>query len=199
MSILTAFLNKLNFFLQDLTERFPNERELRKIHNAVSMTQSITPRQILDRFIATIAPCYIPIFDRTDSFFHDLDFKNLITIQNQASKQHYLTIANHLKSVWDHELSNKEKDNIWEHFQVLLTLGSVASSKNYDHIIAYANYIDLLNSFQKFRKINITTNNDKSREQQFKELQLMSEKLDEAKLDHDIKLQNYGGVIYNFA
>lgn len=141
MNIVPAFLNKLTYFLDDLIVRFPDEGELKKINNAISITKNVAPVTIVEKFMQFVAPWYIHVFDEDDTFFLELDLNENIDVNDNVTKNHYITIAKHLKSVWKDELCQKDKTNIWRHFQVLLTLG--ASYNKYLHIIYYANWVDL--------------------------------------------------------
>jgi len=145
MSLVDAFINKLENFLRDLVIRFPNIPDLRTALNSVEVTKSIASKTILEKFMKALSPYYMQIFDKKDSFFFNLDLNQEIKIQDNSSKENYLKIACHLKSVWSSKLTNKEKQGIWQHFQVLLTLGSIASKEYYDHIITYAKMLDSKN------------------------------------------------------
>lgn len=147
LTLISAFVNKLDLFLQDLINRFPHESDLRKAHNALSITKTQIPREILRKFMKAISPYYIQIFDEDESFFHELNINEQIGGKDDESKQNYISIAKHMRKVWSDDLRKQEKKNIWEHFQVLLTIGAAAYNGQYQHVVFYAEYKENYNLY----------------------------------------------------
>ena len=126
VSFLTAFNNQLDNFLDDLMIVCPNEEEFGMLKNGIAIVKKTNPRLILNNFNEMIIPYKEQILLRNESFFMVKDYQEDFSTTS-VSSDYISKVTNKLKTLWKSDLTNDDKDKVWEYFQSLLTLSELAS------------------------------------------------------------------------
>jgi hypothetical protein len=126
MSVLGAFNTQLIRFFEDLSESFPEEREIKMSLEAIQGLKKINPRMICDLFHEYV---YVPLKEpilREDEAFVIAHAKKMIEVQfNEMSVA--LMIFN---KYWPN-MSDNNRQSIWRYLKVLVALcDKVKSVKN---------------------------------------------------------------------
>lgn len=133
MSQLSAFMNLLTQFLDELVTTFPELSDLRTIQTLVSMLKPINPRFVLENFIEVAGRYHEKIFYEQSSFFEDLEnWKKDPYFQSEfAEMEDVFQKLVVFKVIWT-DLSDSNKENIWTYLQQLLVISAKASKNNPD-------------------------------------------------------------------
>lgn len=132
MSLLTAFNNLLEQFLDELVQTFPELTDLRTIKTIATMMRSYNPRMILENFLSVAGRYHVKIFDEESTFFEDLEnwkedpyFRTeyAATKDDEADMFARLVVFRH---VWA-DLTPANKEHIWTYLKQLLVIGAKAS------------------------------------------------------------------------
>jgi len=130
MSLLSAFNNLLEQFIQDMILSFPDLKELKTINTLVTSLRRINPRMVLFKFLRVAGKHHEKIFDEKASFFEDLDnWKKDPDFKEEASgnEDDLFQKLVVFKSIWG-DLSQTNKNSIWIYFKQLLIIGAKANN-----------------------------------------------------------------------
>lgn len=130
MSLLSAFNNLLDQFLEDLVLTFPELTDLRTIRTLVGMLRGMNARMALDNFISVAGRYHEKILARDETFFQNLDnWKTDPYFQSEFASEQTEVFQRLVvfKDVWV-DLSETNKDTIWTYFRQLLVLGARANN-----------------------------------------------------------------------
>jgi hypothetical protein len=117
MSFLSAFNSKLIDFFKELSETFPEEREIRGALDAIQGARKINPRLILDLFYEHVAR------DLKDAIMEQNDAKIVAIAREKIQKQfnEIMPALAIFDKHWD-TLSDGNKDVIWKWLKLLIVL-----------------------------------------------------------------------------
>ena len=123
-SFLSAFNNQIDNFLDDLMIVCPNEKEFSMLKNGIGLVRKTNPRLILNQFVEMIFPYKDQILLRNESFFMMKDYQDDFT---NVSSDYISKVTNNLKRIWQGDITDDEREKIWEYFNSLITLAELAS------------------------------------------------------------------------
>jgi hypothetical protein len=129
MSLLSAFNNILDQFLQDLVLTFPELKDLRTIQTLVAMLRRVNPRMALDNFLSVAGRYHQKILARDSTFFENLDnWKTDPYFQSEFASGQTEVFQRLVvfKDVWV-DLTESNRETIWTYFRQLLIIGSKAN------------------------------------------------------------------------
>lgn len=124
ISFLTAFNNQIDNFLDDLMLVCPEEKEFGMLKNGIAVVRKTNPRLILNQFNEMITPYKEQILLRNEDFFMIKDFQEDFTT---VSSDYISKVTNKLKKLWKSDITETDKQKIWEYFSSLITLSEFAS------------------------------------------------------------------------
>lgn len=121
MSTLSAFTSQLIKFFDDLSETFPEERDIRIAKEALEGARKINPRLILDLFYEHVAK------DLRDAILTENAAKivEVARIKIQTQFNEILPALAIFDKHWG-ELSDGNKQSIWRYLKVLIVLADKA-------------------------------------------------------------------------
>ena len=94
-SYLKIFTNLINQFLLELTEIFPDEKNLQAYYFSVTSINKVNPRMSLDYFKYYVTPFKELILSRDEKYFIDDDYE-----QNIGFSENSLVHGTRLKELW---------------------------------------------------------------------------------------------------
>lgn len=114
MANVSAFIQVLEQFLDELTQTFPEQPKLKKYKATFDLLRKANPRKIMEGFIESAKPYADKIMAMDETFFleGDIGFLNDLDI----------------KKWWTPQLSASTKQSIWQFLQYLLITGGVAAA-----------------------------------------------------------------------
>uniref|UniRef100_A0A6C0BJM2 Uncharacterized protein n=1 Tax=viral metagenome TaxID=1070528 RepID=A0A6C0BJM2_9ZZZZ len=115
MSYLNAFNTKLIEFFQDLSDTYPEEKEIRQALEAITGLKKINPKMIIDLFHEYV---YVPLADPIKR--EDEDF--IIPYANKMIAQQFneMSIALMIFHKYWPEMSTANRKAIWMYLKVLV-------------------------------------------------------------------------------
>jgi len=126
MSILGAFNTQLENLSKSLTERFPEDVDLKIAAKAVSTLKSVNPKKNIEFFRGYVYVYKSMIEEKNEDFFISSDLMD--TVKNssgalgiEVNTDEAYNIMDRLKAHWC-SLDMTEKENIWTYLQVLIKL-----------------------------------------------------------------------------
>ena len=121
-TILTAFNNTLNMFIEELIRSYPQEKEFMLFKNTVSLMRKANPKKILILFNEYIAPYVGKIKSKDENFFLKESYSDLVeTEENIKDKNNAWKFISNLKQYWK-DTSDSNKKIIWKYLNTLITL-----------------------------------------------------------------------------
>lgn len=125
MSPLTAFCNQLIHFFEELSETFPEERDIRSALDVIRGAKQINPRLILDMFYEHVVKNL-----RQEIVNEDVD--GIIAHARKVIDQQFNEILPALAIFDKHwgSLEDTNKAAIWKYLKVLVILCEKARTKN---------------------------------------------------------------------
>ena len=129
MSLLTAFNNLLEQFLDELVRTFPELTDLATMQTLVGLLRKMNPRKVQENFFAVAGRYHKRIFARDEKFFIDLEnWKDDPELQTrmqeeQLNQEELFGKFAVFAGVWG-DLSDNNKDHIWTYMTQLLVLGA---------------------------------------------------------------------------
>ena len=105
----SAFIQVMEQFLDELTQTFPEQRALKKYKATVDVMRKANPRKVMDVFMESAGQFQDKIMAMDESFFLENDIGFLDALE--------------IKKWWTPELSNTTKSSIWQFLQYLLVTG----------------------------------------------------------------------------
>lgn len=130
MSLLSAFNNILDQFLEDLVLTFPELKDLRTIKTLVGMLRRMNARMALENFISVAGRYHEKILARDETFFQNLDnWKSDPYFQSEFASEQTEVFQRLVvfKDVWV-DLTESNKESIWTYFRQLLIIGARANN-----------------------------------------------------------------------
>ena len=117
MSALSAFVNQLIRFFQDLSETFPEEKDIKMALEAIEGAKRINPRLILDLFYEHV---YI---DLKDAIVNE-DINHIIAVAQKKISLQFNEIMPALSIFQKHwpSLDDTNRDSIMKYMKVLIIL-----------------------------------------------------------------------------
>ena len=117
MSILTAFNNIVIDFIDDCIRVFPQDTHFKGYKQALLLLKKVNPRMISDSYKFYVEPYQNYIEEKNEKFFLESNYEEF------EKTEHVANVINQVKSYWtDPNLSQSNKDKIWEYVTVLHTL-----------------------------------------------------------------------------
>lgn len=117
MSFLGAFNTQLIRFFQELSETFPEERDIKMALEAIQGLKKINPRMILDLFFDNVYKPMSEAIKREDEDVVIQYAKSLI-----SNKFNEMSIALVMFDKHWPSLTDANKENIWKYLKVLCVL-----------------------------------------------------------------------------
>ena len=116
-STLGIFVNKLISFFEDLSETFPEEREIKMATEALQGVKKINPRLMLDMFVEYVKK---PLQD----YIMKEDEEQIIAFARAAINSQFNEISPALMIFDKHwgTMSEKNQRAVWNHLKVLVIL-----------------------------------------------------------------------------
>ena len=131
MSLLSAFNNLLDQFLDELVMTFPELRDLNTIRTVVGMIRRINPRMVLDNFISVAGRYHVKVLAKDSSFFENLEnWKSDPYYQQEFASEDIFQKLVVFKDVWV-DLTEGNKATIWTYFRQLLVIGARANKNTF--------------------------------------------------------------------
>ena len=126
MSILGAFNTQLENFSKSLTERFPEDLDMKVASKAVSTLKSVNPKKNIELFRGYVYVYKTMIETKNEEFLINGDIMNGIEscsseLGIDVNKDEAYDIIGRLRNHWC-SLDDSEKNNIWTYLQVLIKL-----------------------------------------------------------------------------
>jgi len=117
MSALSAFVNQLIRFFQDLSETFPEEKDIKMALEAIEGAKKINPRLILDLFYEHV------YMDLKDAIVNE-DINHIITVAQKKISMQFNEIMPALSIFQKHwpSLDETNRDSIMKYMKVLIIL-----------------------------------------------------------------------------
>lgn len=117
MTYYECFNNKLDEFLKDLTNTFPDLKDIKLLRNGVNIAKVADiklPQQVFDQ---TVALKYEKqILEKDENFFMNEDYTEVLSTHGVD-----FNLVPQLKEVWT-SLDESNKDAVWKYMQVLVLL-----------------------------------------------------------------------------
>lgn len=126
VTLLTAFNNNLNLFVNELIQSYPQEHNFSIFKNMISLMQKVNPRKVLILFIEYISPYKQKILERDESFFLEENYDTIM--KTVDDRENAWLLMNKLKLYWK-DTNNANKDIIWKYFKQLITLSAMATKQ----------------------------------------------------------------------
>jgi len=125
MSILNAFTTQIVQFFDELSNTFPEEKDIKMASESIKGAKKINPRLILNLFVEYVyKPCSKAIYEKDIHFIrsqmHDVistQFNDMMVILSIFDKH------------WE-TMGEKNKDAIWQYLKVLCLLSEKATAAN---------------------------------------------------------------------
>jgi hypothetical protein len=117
MSALSAFVNQLIRFFQDLSETFPEEKDIKMALEAIEGAKKINPRLILDLFYEHV------YMDLKDAIVNE-DINHIIVVAQKKISMQFNEIMPALSIFQKHwpSLDETNRDSIMKYMKVLIIL-----------------------------------------------------------------------------
>ena len=111
MANVTAFIQVLEQFLDELTSTFPEQTSLKKYRSTFDLLRKANPRKIMESFVASATPYVDHILKMDESFFlnSDIEFLKALDVQKW----------------WTSDLSAATKQSIWQYLQYLVVTSGI--------------------------------------------------------------------------
>ena len=119
-TILTAFNNTLNMFIEELISSYPQEREFVLFKNTIALIRKANPKKILVLFNEYIEPYVVNIKDKNEVFFLNESYSDIVE-ENVKDTNNAWRFIDNLKQYW-RKTSETNKDVIWKYLNTLITL-----------------------------------------------------------------------------
>jgi len=121
MSALTAFVNQLIRFFEDLSGTFPEEKDIKMALEALEGAKKINPRLILDLF-------YEHIYMELSDAIRNEDVETIIAVANRKISTQFNEILPALSIFQKHwpSLDTSNREAIFKYLKVLIILCSKA-------------------------------------------------------------------------
>jgi hypothetical protein len=115
MSTISAFIDMLEQFINELIETFPDEKSFKKYQLTVQIARKANPRSVLTTFMESVTPYSQKLMEKDEAFMTE-DSVNIEVINDL-----------NIKAIWTPDLSENTKSAIWQYLQTLYLLGTTIS------------------------------------------------------------------------
>ena len=115
-SYLKIFTNLMNQFLLELTEIFPDEKNLQTYYFSVTSINKVNPRMSLDYFKYYVMPFKSLIEERNEKYFIDEEYQ-----ENVGLSENSIVHGTRLKELWK-VMSEDTKEKVWQYFENLIKI-----------------------------------------------------------------------------
>ncbi len=116
MSYLKSFTKVLEDFITELSEMYPQDKEIDLAKNTIYLLKKTNPRKLIEFFYQYFLQFEQKINNKDESFFINRDYDNDVSEYVKS-----LNVITNLKKYWK-LMSEQTKDNIWLYIQVLIKL-----------------------------------------------------------------------------
>jgi hypothetical protein len=123
MSVLSAFTTQLLRFFQELSDTFPEEREIRVAKEAIDGAKKINPRLLLDLFDEHM-------YKDLAQAIYAKDVETILTVGKQKIDKQFNEISPALSifnKYW-HTMGEANQTSIWQYLTVLCRLSEKAKA-----------------------------------------------------------------------
>ena len=130
MSALSGFNNVLLRTVDRIARWYPDLKDMKTIYRAVDTLKKYNPRLVLDQFMEAVAPYYIQVFHKEETFFKRLDEVDPALVNNETvegESETYMDKFLVFRTLWE-TMPDDRKKYIWKMFIALLKVGAVASN-----------------------------------------------------------------------
>lgn len=104
-------------FMRDLSTSFPVVEGFRRVYASTNLMATLRPTMIQAIFAKHVAtPFSDKIIARDETFFMAKDYTNDVAVVGESAE-----FVSMIKTIWV-SLSQDDKDNIWKHMALLVTL-----------------------------------------------------------------------------
>ena len=129
-TLLSAFNNYLEEFVDELIKIIPEENDFKVFRNAMYALRKVNPRQIHTIYKSYIENYRDKILVKDEQFFMKTDYSDIISTldeeQSTVSKADISQVIDRIKGYWEN-LSENNKENIWKYTLLLLKLSDKIS------------------------------------------------------------------------
>jgi hypothetical protein len=127
--LITCFNNKLEEFLKDLINTFPEDNDFKLFKNSFSLLKQLNPKQPQQIF-HKYAPEYKQhILDRDDQFFLDKSYDEIQEAKQYLKSDVIADVVNKLKGYWL-QLDTSNREIVWQYLNLLIILDDKCASAN---------------------------------------------------------------------
>jgi hypothetical protein len=112
MPTLSDWNNLLEQFIENLIKAFPDEPSIKKYQSSFELLRKSNPRKVLETVMPSLTPYMSHILQKDESFLLDEADNNEFTKQLNFRKY------------WNPELSDNNKEIIWQYLQGLMLMGT---------------------------------------------------------------------------
>jgi hypothetical protein len=125
MSILNAFTTQMVQFFDELSNTFPEEKDIKMATESVKGAKKINPRLILNLFVEYVyKPCSKAIYEKNIHFIRR-QMQDVISTQFNDM----MVILSIFDKHWE-TMGEKNQDAIWQYLKVLCLLSEKATASN---------------------------------------------------------------------
>lgn len=117
---LTAFVTQMDNFINDIILICPQDNDFKVFKNGIFLLKKTNPKKIAEIFKNYITQYRKKIVDKDEAFFLNNEYSEL----DISNEENFTVTMNKLKSYWK-DLSDTNKDKVWQYFQVLLKLNDM--------------------------------------------------------------------------
>lgn len=122
------FNNKLNEFLVDISNLYPDDTDFKVAKNSVRMLQQVNVKQVQRLFSKRLSAEYREnITSRNSQFFMDNDYADILN-DKEVNKDDVINngIIVKLKGYWG-AMSEENKEKVWKYFDMLVKISDKCS------------------------------------------------------------------------
>ena len=128
-SVIKTFNNQIYNLVNTLSNRFPEDKDIKLALTVTETLKSTNPKKSLDIFLLYAYKYRDLIMAADESFFLEKDYLN--SNSEEIKKKFSVNLIQNLKDNWTN-LESIEKENIWKYLQVLIKLTDKYLKDNLD-------------------------------------------------------------------
>lgn len=112
----SIIINQITNFINELTETYPDNKDMMIFKEKYNMLKSINSQLIIDYFIQYIYPFKDLIKQENDKFFLDGGG------QEELNDKNGLRLRDNLKDLWINNMKEENKKVVWKYFKTYILL-----------------------------------------------------------------------------
>ena len=118
------FLQQLEDMINEIVNIFPDNKKIVSLREKYLMLKKANSKIIIDTFISSVLIHKEKILTKDESFFLDGGY------QDDISEDHKIRYVSFIKDVWLNQMTNENKEIVWQYFKVLVILSEKYSLFN---------------------------------------------------------------------